>query len=61
MAAVPIREMAEAARDLGHEWVALTDHSPRLTVANGLSADRLKQQLDIVGELNVEDSRRSAS
>ena len=24
--------MAEAARDLGHEWIALTDHSPRLTV-----------------------------
>ena len=29
----PPREMAEAARDLGHEWIALTDHSPRLTVA----------------------------
>jgi putative hydrolase len=50
----PIREMAEAARDLGHEWVALTDHSPRLTVANGLSADRLRAQLDLVGELNAE-------
>ena len=37
----PPREMAEAARDLGHEWIALTDHSPRLTVANGLSAERL--------------------
>jgi putative hydrolase len=46
--------MAEAARDLGHEWVALTDHSPRLTVANGLSPERLRQQLDIVGELNAE-------
>jgi putative hydrolase len=46
--------MAEAARDLGHEWVALTDHSPRLTVANGLSADRLRKQLEIVAELNVE-------
>ena len=30
----------EAARDLGHEWIALTDHSPRLTVASGLSAER---------------------
>ena len=50
----PIREMAEAARDLGHEWVALTDHSPRLTVANGLSPERLRQQLDLVGELNAE-------
>jgi putative hydrolase len=50
----PIREMAEAARDLGHEWVALTDHSPRLTVANGLTADRLREQLEVVAELNVE-------
>ncbi|MET0136487.1 MAG: PHP domain-containing protein [Kibdelosporangium sp.] len=47
-----IREMAEAARDLGHEWMALTDHSPRLTVANGLTADRLRRQLEIVAELN---------
>jgi putative hydrolase len=48
------REMAEAARDLGHEWIALTDHSPRLTVANGLSADRLRDQLKLVGRLNGE-------
>jgi putative hydrolase len=50
----PPREMAEAARDLGHEWVALTDHSPRLTVANGLSAERLRDQLKLIGELNTE-------
>ncbi|WP_218617772.1 PHP domain-containing protein [Cryptosporangium aurantiacum] len=50
----PIREMAEAARDIGHEYVVLTDHSPRLTVANGLSADRLRKQLDVVAELNAE-------
>jgi putative hydrolase len=50
----PPREMAEAARDLGHEWVALTDHSPRLTVANGLSAERLAAQLDLVAALNEE-------
>ncbi|HEX5190471.1 MAG TPA: PHP domain-containing protein [Streptosporangiaceae bacterium] len=50
----PPGEMAEAARDLGHEWVALTDHSPRLTVANGLSAPRLKEQLELVGRLNAE-------
>jgi putative hydrolase len=46
--------MAEAARALGHEWMALTDHSPRLTVANGLSADRLERQLDVVAEVNDE-------
>ncbi|MCW2567663.1 MAG: DNA-dependent polymerase beta chain [Mycobacterium sp.] len=50
----PIREMAETARDLGHSYVALTDHSPRLTVANGLSPERLEKQLDVVAELNAE-------
>jgi putative hydrolase len=50
----PIREMAEAARDLGHRYWALTDHSPRLTIAHGLDAERLRQQLDIVGALNAE-------
>ena len=49
----PPLEMALAARDLGHEWVALTDHSPRLTVARGLSADRLRAQLELIGQLNV--------
>jgi putative hydrolase len=47
-------EMAQAARDLGHEWIALTDHSPRLTVANGLSVERLQEQLELVGQLNAE-------
>jgi putative hydrolase len=50
----PIREMAEAAIGLGHEYLALTDHSPRLTVANGLTAERLEQQLDVVAALNEE-------
>ena len=50
----PIREMAEAATGLGHRYWALTDHSPRLTVAHGLDAERLRQQLDIVAELNAE-------
>jgi putative hydrolase len=46
--------MAQAARDMGHEWIALTDHSPRLTVAGGLSAERLLAQLALIGELNAE-------
>jgi putative hydrolase len=50
----PIAEMAEAARDLGHEYLVLTDHSPRLTVANGLSPERLLAQLDEVARLNQE-------
>lgn len=48
----PIEEMARAARDLGHEWVVLTDHSPRLTVARGLSPERLREQLEVVRRLN---------
>ncbi|MFE6862931.1 PHP domain-containing protein [Nocardia sp. NPDC057668] len=47
----PIDEMMSAAQALGHEYCALTDHSPRLTVANGLSADRLRRQLDVIDEL----------
>jgi putative hydrolase len=50
----PPLEMAEAARDLGHEWMALTDHSPRLTVASGLSAQRLRAQLELISELNAQ-------
>jgi putative hydrolase len=50
----PPEEMALTAREIGHEWVALTDHSPRLTVARGLSAQRLEAQLELVGRLNVE-------
>ena len=48
----PVREMAEAARDLGHEYMVLTDHSPRLTVARGLSPGRLRDQLKLVASLN---------
>jgi putative hydrolase len=44
--------MARAARALGHDYIALTDHSPRLTIANGLSRERLLQQLDVVAALN---------
>ncbi len=48
-----IEEMATTAADvIGHQYMALTDHSPRLTVANGLKADRLRRQLDVVAELN---------
>jgi len=48
----PIDEMARAARDLGHEYMVLTDHSGRLKVAHGLDRDRLLQQLDVVAEIN---------
>ena len=50
----PIREMAEAAMGLGHEYMVLTDHSPRLKVARGLTAERLRSQLEVVRALNAE-------
>jgi putative hydrolase len=50
----PPDEMAVAGRALGHEWMALTDHSPRLTVARGLTALRLVEQLRLLEKLNGE-------
>lgn len=50
--ASPIEAMARTAMDLGHQWAVLTDHSPRLTVANGLPAWRLREQLAVVAEIN---------
>ena len=44
--------MGRTAARLGHAWAVLTDHSPRLTVARGLSPERLRDQLDVVAELN---------
>ncbi|WP_061291611.1 PHP domain-containing protein [Herbidospora cretacea] len=44
----PIEEMAEAARAIGHSYLTITDHSPRLTVANGLSAARLEEQIEVI-------------
>jgi putative hydrolase len=44
----PIEAVVDAARRLGHEYLALTDHSPRLRVANGLSPERLRAQLELV-------------
>ncbi|KJK56391.1 PHP domain-containing protein [Saccharothrix sp. ST-888] len=49
----PIETMARTARDLGHSWAVLTDHSPRLTVARGLSPERLRRQLDAVAGVNA--------
>jgi putative hydrolase len=49
-----IEAMARTAVELGHEYMVLTDHSPRLTVAHGLSKERLDQQLADVAVLNVQ-------
>jgi putative hydrolase len=48
----PPAEMAWTARELGHDYLVLTDHSPRLKVANGLSAERLRRQLDVIDVIN---------
>jgi putative hydrolase len=48
----PIEEMARTAISLGHEYIALTDHSPRLTIAHGLSIERLREQLEVVRGIN---------
>lgn len=47
----PIPDMAVTAVELGHEYAVLTDHSPRLKVANGLTAARLRRQLGVLKQL----------
>ncbi|OKI60536.1 PHP domain-containing protein [Streptomyces sp. MJM1172] len=49
----PIEAMGRTAAELGHEWAVLTDHSPSLKVARGLTPQRLREQLDAVAELNA--------
>ncbi len=48
-----VAEMVAALQSVGHEYAALTDHSPRLRVAHGLTAERLLEQLDLIDELNA--------
>jgi putative hydrolase len=47
-----VEEMARAAMALGHEYLVITDHSPRLTIAHGLSPERLAAQLAEIAALN---------
>jgi putative hydrolase len=56
----PIIEMAHAARSLGHEYIVISDHSPRLTIANGLSVERLLQQLEEIAAVNRQLSDEAA-
>lgn len=49
----PIEEMVLTAVEIGQEWMVLTDHSPRLRIANGLSAGRLSQQLDLLSRIDA--------
>ncbi|MCS5722685.1 PHP domain-containing protein [Herbiconiux sp. CPCC 203407] len=47
----PLSVMLEAARSLGRDYLAVTDHSPDLKIANGLTAERLAEQLDEIDAL----------
>lgn len=47
-----VQEMVVTAMDLGHDYLVLTDHSPRLKIANGLSTERLSQQLGVIDTIN---------
>lgn len=51
--AAEIADMVQVARRLGREFAAITDHSPRLRVANGLSPDRLRAQWQVIDDLNA--------
>jgi DNA polymerase (family 10) len=47
-----IEAMAEAARALGHEYIAITDHSKSLTITNGLDEKRLVEHLKTLRDVN---------
>ncbi|HEY0217609.1 MAG TPA: PHP domain-containing protein [Cellulomonas sp.] len=49
----PVQEMVLAALDLGHTYLAITDHSPRLTIAHGLTPARLRAQIEHIEALNA--------
>jgi putative hydrolase len=46
--------MARRGAELGHQYLALTDHSPSLSIAHGLEPERLEAQLELVARLNEE-------
>ena len=52
--ALPLPEMATFARELGRPFIAITDHSKSLTIANGMDEERLADQIVRIGEVNAE-------
>ena len=50
----PLEEMARAARALGHQYIAMTDHSKSLGVARGLTEERVAQQATVLRALNAQ-------
>ncbi len=49
-----IKTMVKAAKELGYEYIAVTDHSRHLSVANGLDEKRLREQMELIDKLNEE-------
>jgi DNA polymerase (family 10) len=49
-----LQEMAQAAKEQGYEYLAITEHSKRLTVARGLDEKRLRRQIREIDKLNEE-------
>lgn len=54
----PLPEMVATAERLGRSYLAITDHSPRLRVANGLSPERLRQQWEQIDQVQIDHSTR---
>jgi len=52
--ALSVREMAEACQKRGHKYIVITDHSRSLGIANGLSIERLMEQMEEVHQVNEE-------
>lgn len=49
-----LEAMIDAARERGHEYIAITDHGPRVRIANGLSPERLAEQADAIDAVAAE-------
>lgn len=51
--AATLSEIAAAGRKKGYQYILITDHSKSLHIANGLSEERLRSQLDAIDALNA--------
>lgn len=49
-----IKEMVQEAKEMGYEYIAITDHTDTLRIANGLNAERIKKQISELVKINEE-------
>jgi DNA polymerase (family 10) len=47
-----IDEMAKAAQALGYEYIAVSDHSPSVGIAGGLTPEQLNQKIEAIAAIN---------